>query len=1078
MKTEIFYGGFGTGKTAEMLKRIRETAMRGEQCLLFVPEQFSFDTERTVYFEVGARYCRYVKVTGFSKLSREILRQYNKANPCADEAVKLITMWKTAENAKEDFLSFGKEKNSSGFCRLMLKTVAAFRNAGISPEDYRKILEEETSLDEELADKAGDFLRIYTDYDREIKENLKLDDKLDDVSRAAALAEEHEYFKGLHLFFDNYDSFSAVQQKLLRAALPCCDSSLFCFSCDRAESKKREFLCVCKTLRELSAIIPDIVCTEFKNEYRTKGRDSNSVKIFRAKTPYDEADLAAAEIHRMVRDEGLRYRDILVLTADREYESILSRRFADGEIPVFCDFPRPMTDKPVVDFVLQILRALEFDPEELLRLAESGFKRIFDEGKQRLLFASEVYRLRAASDSYGLSAEDFTVSWEGDPRRELSDSEKLRAGIVQPLLTLKTELSEAEDGAAFSEIFMRYLIDSEQIGSTFIAASKAGDGGETDYIKVDETVAEEYSRIWEALCEAFTSMAYCLEGVKISSDKYLSLLEEILSVINLANPPQVLDSVTVGDIERTRKAEPKAVIIVGASEGKIPVKNNLQSVFTHLEREHLNNAGLPLYDSELNRWSKEYYFALRAMSLYGKRLVITFPNQDVTGKEAQKAEMLKERFGEVGAADSASLPPEYFLNTISDVRALSARAYKRDVGLYSELLPLLEDPGFGIGLSEAARLIAGDRGAKLTPETAKKIFAGSDYSPTKLESAFKCPFMYFCKYGLGLRERDDKDQASPSAIGSAVHNIMRIALKAAGDVRERTETELEEIAEKSVLEAAEQAIEENPAFPERTRSIYSSLSGRIAMLLKQTKLDSEAGGFVPKLFEKEVGYSISDGEINARIKGVADRIDMMESENVRLIRIFDYKTGSGGKQFTKSGIESGADLQMLLYLFAECENEKDSRPAAVGYFEARGQGLIRTDSTSPLSQKEINKNWFSRHKISGAVFDGSEAAAAADGYESAVKEKTGSSRSKFSENMILSEKKFTQLREHIDKDIILPKIKELLEGNIDALPLESADGELPCGFCELQCICGNKGKRSRAAGDGREMDEFAGKELL
>ena len=1070
MRTEVFYGKFGTGKTAELVKRIKEAAEKGEQCVLFVPEQFSFDTERAVYFAVGARYCRFVKVTGFSKLSREILKKYNKANPCADEAVKLITMWKTAENAKADFLSLGKEKNSSGFCRLMLKTVAAFRNAGISPEEYRKILDTETSLDEELADKAGDFLRIYTDYDREIKENLKLDDKLDDVSRAAALAEEHEYFKGMHLFFDNYDSFSAVQQKLLRAALSCCESSLFCFSCDKTESRRREFLCVSKTLRELSAIAPQITYTEFKTEYRAKGRDEDPVKIFRGKTPYDEADIAAAEIHRAVREEGLRYRDILVLTADREYEGILGRRFTDGEIPVFCDFPNPMTDKPVVDFILQILRASELDPEELLRLAESGFKRIPDEEKQRLVFASEVYRLRAASDSYGLSAEDYGKCWSGDPRRELEDLEVLRSGIAEPLIKLRDELDGAEDGAEFSEIFMRYLIDVEQIGSTFVAASKAGDGGETDYIKVDENAAEEYSRIWEAVCEAFNSMAFCLEGVKVSRENYLSLLEEILSGINLANPPRVLDSVTVGDIERTRKAEPKMIIIVGASEGKIPEKNKLQSIFTHFEREHLNSAGLPLYDTELNRWSKEYYFAIRAMELYGKRLVITFPNQDSAGREAEKASILEERF-RCGAVDTSSLPREYFLNTVSDIRALSARAYKTNNKLYNALLPLLGDSGFGGSLEEALKLISGDRGAVLTPQTAREIFSGCDYSPTKLENAFKCPFMYFCKYGLGLKGHDDRDQGSPSALGTAVHNIMRIALTSAGNITERTDEELEEAARKAVHAAAEQAIEENPTFPERTRSIYKALIGRISMLLKQIKLEIEVSGFVPTEFEKQVSYCISDGDINIRIKGIADRVDIMESEDGKLVRIFDYKTSGAGKRFSKEGVESGSDLQMLLYLFAECEKEKDLRPASVSYFEARAQSMMIADSTVPPTQTEIDKNWFSSHKISGAVFDVKEAREASEKYENTVRKKAGTSRAVYSDAVIFSEEKFPQLREHIDKEIIIPKIRELLNGNIGALPLEE-NGAVPCDYCDLQCICGNKGKISRTSGGGSGLDDF------
>ncbi len=1071
MSCEIYYGDFGTGKTAAMLKKIRETAEKGRQCMLFVPEQFSFETERNVYFAVGSKNIRYVKVTGFSKLSREILNRYNMANPCADEAVKLITMWKTAENAKEDFLSFGKEKNSSGFCRLMLKTVAAFRNAGISPEEYREILEKETSLDEELSDKAGDFLRIYSDYDKELRDNLHLDDKLDDVSRAAALAEEHGFFKGYSLFFDNYDSFSAVQKKMLKTALSQCENALFCFSCDKLQSKKREFLCVSKTIGELSAIAPETKYGEFKNGFRAAAREQAPVRIFEAKTPYDEADIAAAEIQRMVRDEGFRYRDILVLTADREYESIISRRFDKSGIPVFCDFPHPMTDKPVVDFVLQIFRALSGEPEELIRLAESGFKRINEKGKQRLVFNSEVYRLRSALDAYDLTAEDFLKDWSNDPRIELRSLENLRSGIAEPLRQLKEKLDNAKDGAEFSEIFMRYLIDTEQIGSTFIAASKAGEGGETDYIKVDESTAEEYNRIWEALCEAFTSMAYCLDNIKIDYEKYLSLLEEILSGINLANPPQVLDSVTVGDIERTRKTEPKAVMIMGACEGKIPVKGRLQSIFTQFERQSLNEAGLALYDTELNRWSKEYYFAWRAMNLYGKRLIITFSHQSTSGEETTGSRMLSERFANVNAVNSASLPRDYFINSLSEVRACCAEAYKKDSSAYSALTEILNEKSFENKLDEAARLISGNRGAKLDPKTAAKLFEGKNYSPTKLESAFTCPFMYFCKYGLGLKQYDDKDPGQPSALGSAVHNIMRIALESLGaGIKSKTDKELEEAARDAISIALKQELEKNPTYPERTSSIFGALTPRITNMLKQTRLDLNATGFVPTLFEKEVSYCISDKDVDIRIKGTADRIDMKPQEGKNLVRIYDYKTGSKGSSFDKSGVESGIDLQMLLYLFAECNNDK-AIPALVGYFEAKAPGTVSADSTDMPGEEEMKKNWYSDHKINGAVF-GDGGTAAAQNYEEAVKNETiVKGKAKYSEMLNFSDDKFSELKEHIEKDIIIPKIRKLKEGDIEAMPLEY-ENKLPCDYCQLQCICGNKGQQSMAPVDGTRLDQF------
>ncbi len=181
-----------------MFQKIKELAMKGKECVLFVPEQFSFDTERRAYFSVGAENIRHVSVTGFSKLSRAILKEFRQAKPVADNAVKLVTMWLAVEKLKGNFLYFDKNANSPAFCGVLLKTVAALRNGGISPNELNRFLTSENVLDEELTDKTGDILAVYSEYDRMLTENL--DDKLDDVSRAAVLAEKHDYFSGKYLF--------------------------------------------------------------------------------------------------------------------------------------------------------------------------------------------------------------------------------------------------------------------------------------------------------------------------------------------------------------------------------------------------------------------------------------------------------------------------------------------------------------------------------------------------------------------------------------------------------------------------------------------------------------------------------------------------------------------------------------------------------------------------------------------------------------------------------------------------------------------------------------------------------------
>lgn len=1113
MATEIFYGNFGTGKTTAMLEKIKEAAERGERCILFVPEQFSFDAERTVYFAVGARNIRYVKVTGFSKLSREILNLYKAAKPCADNAVKLITMWRVIDEARKDFLSLARDKNSSGLCSLLLKTVSAFKNAGISPEDYKKILDTETRLDEELSDKAGDFLRIYTDYNSALTEGL--DDKLDDVSKAAALAEEHGYFKGCRLFFDNYDSFSQAQKKLLSAALGQCDNAVFCLSCDSLQSRKREFLCVVKTANELKAIDPDTAANKFSRPYRKENRDENPVKLFSAKTPYDEAELIAAEIHRSVREEGKRYRDFLILTADSDYEEIIYDRLKCGGIPVFCDFPRPMTEKPIVNFVTLILKALELETEDILNLAESGFLRVrdYDEngesGKPRLIFGTEAYRLRLAAESYDIDVKDWERGFENDPRQELEQLENLRKGIAEPLITLKKELNNAEDGAELSRIFMNWLLEEQDITATFTAASKADDGGEVHTLETDEAAAEEIGRIWDALCEAFTSMAYCLEGKKISVEDYRLLLEEILSGINIANPPQVLDSVTLGDIERTRKSSPKTVIIAGFNEGKIPRTSHPESIFTDNERESLNLTGLPIYDSMLNRNSKEYYFAQRALSLYEKNLIITYSYQSADGRETAPSNILSSKeFKNLTVQSKEGLEEGIFINTAYDLRSAIASACGKDKEKAEELekiLSELKDKEYGERAADALTLLRAGRRFSLPEDIAQRLFGGRSYSPTSLEAAFSCPFMYFGKYGLELRENDSKDIEASNNKGTAIHNILCSVLSSTPDLADKSDGELESIAKAATRQEANTAIAADPTFPERTRAVFSFMLPRITNILKQIVLELKQGEFKPSEFEKEVSYKIYDEKLpqcekdrSVTVKGTADRIDLLTEGDKEYVRIFDYKSGKE-KTFSLNDAEQGENLQMLLYLFAECgkaseklskaaekdDNPEDSKipqssgnkrerlPGGIGYFNTGAAKNYSAPGSSRAEQHNLDKEWYDGHRISGAVFDGNaRLKEQTENYNKTVsantKMKKGSD--KFFSAECLSSEKFDELRQHIEKDIIVKKIISLLEGNIEALPLDKK--VLPCEYCCLSSICGNKGKNVRSLGEGEEMNRF------
>ena len=69
-------GRGGTGKTAYILRSIKELVESGEeQVLLLVPDQSSFETEKALLEMLGARLCRRVEVFGFEGMCRHVFAQ-------------------------------------------------------------------------------------------------------------------------------------------------------------------------------------------------------------------------------------------------------------------------------------------------------------------------------------------------------------------------------------------------------------------------------------------------------------------------------------------------------------------------------------------------------------------------------------------------------------------------------------------------------------------------------------------------------------------------------------------------------------------------------------------------------------------------------------------------------------------------------------------------------------------------------------------------------------------------------------------------------------------------------------------
>ena len=80
----------------------------------------------------------------------------------------------------------------------------------------------------------------------------------------------------------------------------------------------------------------------------------DSLILYEAENPIREIQFVCAEIHRLVKEKGYRYRDIAVVTgALPDYSGELARQFQQNGIPCFMDSKKSILSNPVVEMCIR-----------------------------------------------------------------------------------------------------------------------------------------------------------------------------------------------------------------------------------------------------------------------------------------------------------------------------------------------------------------------------------------------------------------------------------------------------------------------------------------------------------------------------------------------------------------------------------------------------------------------------------------------------------------------------------------------------------------------------------------------------
>lgn len=108
------------------------------------------------------------------------------------------------------------------------------------------------------------------------------------------------------------------------------------------------------------------------------------------------------------------------------------------------------------------------------------------------------------------------------------------------------------------------------------------------------------------------------------------------------------------------------------------------------------------------------------------------------------------------------------------------------------------------------------------------------------------------------------------------------------------------------------------------------MSITLTRLLRQLAAEFAQSEFEPVRYELPIrqGGEVAPLElmlengVRVSVEGIVDRVDLMEKDGKKYVRVVDYKSGS--KNFQLDDVYYGLNLQMLIYLFSIWKTEQES----------------------------------------------------------------------------------------------------------------------------------------------------------
>ena len=962
MPLKFVFGPSGSGKSSYLYQHVIQESMKYPErnYIVLVPEQFTMQTQKDLVMMHERKGIMNIDVLSFARLAYRVFEETGGGGlPVLDDEGKNLILRKIAGDYESELKMLGGHMKKQGYISEVKSVISEFTQYDIGEDEIERVMEsagESSRLYYKLAD-IRLLYRGFTDYLRE--KYITKEELLDVLSREV---EKSERLKNSTVVLDGFTGFTPVQDRLLGELMRHCREVIVTVTMDRREnpyvyehpyqlfalSKQMvtSLLQIAKQNKipvEEPVELYDHVPWRFKEQEALAflekhlfrygagvyGKEQEQVKLHLAKNPREEAYAVAEQVRRMMREDGYRLRDIGVIVSDMDvYADHLKQAFIKYDIPFFMDHKRSILLNSFVEYIRSVLHMAEqsFSYESVFRFLRTNLAGFTYEEIDEL----ENYVIGLGIKGYKHWQEKWTRKLKGMAQEDLDKMNHYRRQLVEKVDGLIYVLRQRRKTVAdITRAIYEFMVQEN-------LQVRLAEQEELFKAKGELALAREYAQIYRIVIELFDKFVELLGDEEVSLSEYCKLLDAGLEEARVGVIPPEVDQVVIGDMQRTRLKDIKALLFAGANDVYLPGALLRTGLLSELDREKFAREKLTLSAGGKEKAYVQKFYLYLNLTKPSEKLNIYYSKVSADGKSVRPSYLIQELqklFPKLKVRDEERyLKEQELTENIGFDRMIREFVQKRHEtdGAWCELYSWYKkNPKWQ---EKVERFLEAGYYRKpldaLTEEAAKRLY-GEEFetSITRMERFAVCAFSHFLTYGLGLREREEYDFQAAD-LGNVCHRALeRFSYKVereTGDWLKLTEEQRNQYVEESVEEAI--ADYGNSILYSSSRNAY--LIVRMKRMLEKTvwalTKQLAAGDFKPSAYEMR----FANGKI--------DRVDTCEDGDCIYVKVIDYKTGS--KSFDVTALYHGLQLQLMVYMDAALQleqkkhPEKEILPAGVFYY--------------------------------------------------------------------------------------------------------------------------------------------------